>query len=114
MRSGGAITQPTRQPVTEYVFDIESIAIVRSRHPGQRRERDVLARVDEVLVDVVGEGEEIVLPAQLGDQLELVARGRPCPSGCAGVLTTIARVRLVTAARSSSGSIDQSGSCSVT
>ena len=34
VRSGGAITQPTRQPVTEYVFDIESIAIVRSRIPG--------------------------------------------------------------------------------
>ncbi len=33
--SGLAIVQPTRQPVTEYVFDIESIAIVRSAMPGR-------------------------------------------------------------------------------
>ena len=32
--SGDAITQPTRQPVTEYVFDIESIETVRSAIPG--------------------------------------------------------------------------------
>ncbi len=32
--SGLAIVQPIRQPVTEYVFDIESMAIVRSAIPG--------------------------------------------------------------------------------
>ena len=31
---GGAMTQPTRQPVTEYVFDSELIATVRSAMPG--------------------------------------------------------------------------------
>ena len=33
-RSGGAIVQPIRQPVTEYVFDIEWIETVRSAIPG--------------------------------------------------------------------------------
>ena len=33
-RSGGAIVQPIRQPVTEYVFDIEWIDTVRSAIPG--------------------------------------------------------------------------------
>ena len=50
----------------------------------------------------------------VGDQLELVARVKTLPVGLWGELTTIARVRGVTAARSSSGSIDQSGSWSVT
>ena len=74
VRSGGAIVQPMRQPVTEYVFDIEWIETVRSAMPGQRRERDVLALEDDVLVDVVGEGDDIELDAQRGDELELVAR----------------------------------------
>ena len=43
-------------------------------HPGERRQRHVLAVVDEVLVDLVGHGEEVVLDAEPGDQLELVAR----------------------------------------
>ena len=34
VRCGGAMTQPTRQPVTEYVFDSELTATVRSRMPG--------------------------------------------------------------------------------
>ena len=42
-------------------------------HPGERRERDVLALVDEVLVDVVGEGDDVELDAERRDQLELVA-----------------------------------------
>ena len=71
VRSGGAIVQPTRQPVTEYDFDIELIDTVRSAMPGQRRQRHVLAVEDDVLVDVVGEGDDVELDAQLGDQLEL-------------------------------------------
>ena len=34
-RSAGAMTQPTRQPVTEYVFDSEWIVTVRSAMPGR-------------------------------------------------------------------------------
>ena len=33
-RSAGAIVQPIRHPVTEYVFDIEWIDTVRSAIPG--------------------------------------------------------------------------------
>ncbi len=44
------------------------------RHPGQRGERDVLAAVeDEVLVDLVGDGEDVALAAVRGDQLQLGA-----------------------------------------
>ena len=32
--SSGATTQPTRQPVTEYVFDSALIVTVRSSSPG--------------------------------------------------------------------------------
>ena len=32
--SAGAITQPTRQPVTEYVLERELMATVRSAMPG--------------------------------------------------------------------------------
>ena len=34
VRSGAAIVQPIRQPVTEYDFDIEWIDTVRSAMPG--------------------------------------------------------------------------------
>ena len=59
--SGEAIVQPIRQPVTEYVFDIEWMRHGPLGHPGQRRERDVLALEDDVLVDVVGERDDVVL-----------------------------------------------------
>ena len=41
-------------------------------HPRQGRERDVRALVDDVLVYVVGQGDEVVLAAEVGDQLQLV------------------------------------------
>ena len=65
------MVQPIRQPVTEYVFDIESIDDRPLGHPGQGRQRDVLAVVDDVLVDVVGQGDDVVLLAEAGDELEL-------------------------------------------
>jgi hypothetical protein len=43
-------------------------------HPGQRRQRDVLSLEDEVLVDVVGEGDQVVLQAELRDEGQLLAR----------------------------------------
>ena len=85
----------------------------RSFAPRNCREGDVLAFVHEVLVDVVGEGDQIVLEAELGDEPKLVALNT-LPVGLCGLFTTIAFVRGVTAARSSSGSIDQSGSWRVT
>ena len=42
-------------------------------HARDRRERDVRAVVDDVLVDLVGEREQVVLQADRGDQLQLVA-----------------------------------------
>ena len=73
VRSGAAIVQPMRQPVTEYDFDIERMDTVRIGHAGQRRQRHVLALEHDVLVDVVGERDDVELHAQRGDELELVA-----------------------------------------
>ena len=42
-------------------------------HPRQGRERDVLTVEHEVLVDLVGDGDHVVLAAQLGDQRQLLA-----------------------------------------
>lgn len=44
------------------------------RHPRERREGDVLAFVDDVLVDIVREGDDIELLAQVGHELQLLAR----------------------------------------
>ena len=72
--SRGPVAQPIFQPVKENVLPAEEIVTVRSRHPGQRRERDVLAAVEhEVLVDLVGDGEQVALAAVRGDQLQLGA-----------------------------------------
>ena len=43
-------------------------------HPGQRRHRDVLPVVVDVLVDLVGHRVGVVSAAQLGDRLEVPAR----------------------------------------
>ena len=51
------MTQPTRQPVTEYVLDSELIVTVRSRMPGSVAIGMCSPRVEDVLVDLVGEGE---------------------------------------------------------
>ena len=56
--------QPTRQPVTLKVLDSPLIVIVRSAMPGSVAMRDVLAVVDDVLVDLVGDGQRVVLLAQ--------------------------------------------------
>ena len=71
--SGVAQTQPTFQPVNENVLPPDEIVTVRSRMPGQRRDRDVLAVEHEVLVDLVGHDEQVVLDRELGDELELGA-----------------------------------------
>ena len=61
----GPVAQPTFQPVTLNVLPSEEIVSVRSRHPGQRGERDVLEPVEhEVLVDLVGDRDQVVLAAR--------------------------------------------------
>ncbi len=73
IRGAGPVAQPIFQPVAENVLPIEEIVTVRSAMPSQRGERDVLALVDEVLVDLVGDRDEVVLPAHGRDLLELAA-----------------------------------------
>ena len=43
-------------------------------HPRQRRDRNVLALIVDVLVDLVGHGKRVMALAQLGDRLELGPR----------------------------------------
>ena len=112
--SAGPVTQPTFQPVTENVLPADEIVTVRSRHAGQGGQRHVLAVEDQVLVDLVGDRDQVVLDAHGGDRLELgpgedlagrVVRGvEQHARGCAAV----------TAARSASRSKAKSGGRSVT
>ena len=81
--SGLAHAQPTFQPVHENVLPPDEMVTVRSRMPGERRERHVLTVEHEVLVDLVGHGEEVVLDTRARDHFELGAARTPCPSGCA-------------------------------
>ena len=61
----GPVAQPTFQPVTLNVLPSEEIVSVRSAMPGQRGQRDVLEPVeDEVLVDLVGDRDQVVLHAR--------------------------------------------------
>ena len=46
---------------------------MRSRIPGRVASGNVLGLEDEVLVDLVGHGDQVVLEAQAGDELELLA-----------------------------------------
>ena len=72
--SGVPVAQPTFQPVKENVLPAEPIETVRSRMPVDGRERDVLAVEGEVLVDLVGDDEQVVLDRDLRDRLGLGAR----------------------------------------
>ena len=67
----GAGTQPIFQPVKLKVLPAELIVSVRSAMPGNVHERSVLAVEHQVLVDLVGERDEVVLDAQACDRLEL-------------------------------------------
>ena len=69
--SAGARIQPMRQPVTLNVFDAPLMVTVRSRMPGQRGQRHVLALEPDVLVDLVGDRQDVVLDAEIADRLEL-------------------------------------------
>ena len=71
--SGVALTQPIFQPVKENVLPAEETETVRSRMPGSVAIGHVLAVEDEVLVDLVGDHEQVVLDGQRRDGGELVA-----------------------------------------
>ena len=63
----GPQAQPIFQPVNEKVLPGRRDGDGALGHAGQRRQRDVLVAVeDEVLVDLVGDREHVVLDAQLG------------------------------------------------
>ena len=79
----GATMVPMRQPVMLKVLEQPLIVTVRSRMPRQRGDGEVLALVEDVLVDLVGDRVGVVPDAQLGDPLELLAREHPA-GGVAG------------------------------
>ena len=92
---------PEPPPRQLKVFDNPEMVTVRSRIPGQRRQHVVPARVPDVLVDLVGDRDHVVLLTELGDQRDLFAR-KDRPVGLCGVFTMIARVLVRERARSSS------------
>ena len=113
--AGGAQIQPIFQPVVLNVLPPLEITSVRSRMPGKRGQRDVLGVVEhEVLVDLVGDDDQVVLDGEVGDAAAARPRSAPARSGCAGVLISSSLVFGVIAARNSSGSKPYVGGRSVT
>ena len=85
---------PIRQPVMLKVLAGAGNGDGALPHAGPRGHRDMLAAVEDVLVDLVGDGPgPAMLPAQLGDAGELARGVSTRPEGLPGVLTTMARVR---------------------
>ena len=72
---------------------------MRSAMPGQRGERDVLAVEDEVLVDLVGDRDQVVLAADARRSASSSSRSSTRPVGLCGELSSSTRVRSVAAAR---------------
>ena len=73
--AGGAIAQPMRQPVTLNVFDNPLIVTVRSAMPSSVASGTCwCAVVDDVLVDLVGDGEHVPLLAEPRDDAQFLAR----------------------------------------
>ena len=69
VRSGLASTQPTRQPVTEYVLLKLLTRMVRSRMPGSMHHGDVLcAVVENVFVDLIGDRQGVEFLAEARDE----------------------------------------------
>jgi len=78
--------------VTEYDFEMPEMVDGPLRHAGQGGDGDVLlAVVDDVLVDLVGDGEQVV-----GEQRSAIccssAREKTLPEGLLGLLKRMARV----------------------
>jgi hypothetical protein len=71
--SGVAMTQPIFQPVKENVLPAELMRHGPLAHAGERRDRHVLAVEHQVLVDLVGDHEQVALDGERGDGGQLVA-----------------------------------------
>ena len=95
--SGGAQTQPIFQPVHENVLPPDEIVTVRSRMPGNVASGTCAAVEHEVLVDLVGDGDEVVLDAQLRRSSSSSSRVKTLPVGLCGELSRSSRVRGVIA-----------------
>jgi hypothetical protein len=84
VRAGGAQIQPIFHPVTEKVLAADEMTTVRSRIPGNVASGTVRPVVDEVLVDLVGDRDEVVLDAQRSATSSSSLSVNTLPSGCAG------------------------------
>src|SRR5207249_6729613 len=62
-------------------------------HPFERRDRDVLTLVINVLVDLIRHGVRVVAPAQLGDRFELALGQYPARGVVRGTHAHRARLR---------------------
>ena len=73
----GPVAQPTFQPVTLNVLPERGDRQRALGHPGQRGERDVLEPVEhQVLVDLVGDRDQVVLAARRSAIVSSSARGQ--------------------------------------
>ena len=66
-RWAGPVAQPTFQPVNENVLPAELIVSVRSRIPGRVASGRCVHVEGQVLVDLVGHDDQVVLDRELGD-----------------------------------------------
>lgn len=108
--SGGAVTQPTFQPVKEKVFPAEEMVTVRSRMPG-RPARGMWApsktRCSYTSSVTTSRSRSTASSAIAASS----AAVRTVPVGLCGVFSSRRRVRGVTAARSSSRSRAKAPAC---
>ena len=81
--SADAVTQPTFQPVNENVLPAEEIDTVRSRMPGSVATGMCAPVVHQVLVDLVGDHQQVPLQASSAIAVSSAAGEHRCRSGCA-------------------------------
>ena len=95
----GPHSQPIFHPVVLNVLPPEEIVSVRSAIPGSVASGTCDgAGEHEVLVDLVGDDDQVVIDGQLGDHAPARAASNTLPVGLCGVLSRIIRVRGPTAA----------------
>ena len=100
----GPQAQPIFQPVKENVLPADEIESVRSLMPGQGGQGQVGALEDQVLVDLVGHGEQVVARCTGRAMAPSSSAPKTLPVGLCGELRRMRRVRGPMAAASSAGS----------
>ena len=101
----GPVAQPIFQPVTENVLPAEEIVSVRSAIPGSVASGTCSRPSnDQVLVDLVGDGEHVALAAVRRRSAPAPRALNTLPVGLCGELSSTSRVRGENAAASASGS----------